>query len=79
MSYYVEPEYWIEGYAVGDAKSAAANIAITSALSVSVFIFLGSSSYCGHKRGYCVCFKDCNRGINNASKCNSFRLSSVIA
>ena len=30
MSYYVEPEYWIEGYAEGDAKSAAAEVVISS-------------------------------------------------
>ena len=29
MGYYVLPEYWVEGYAEGDAKSAAAEIAIS--------------------------------------------------
>jgi len=31
MAYYVEPEYWVEGYAVGDAKLIAAEAAETSA------------------------------------------------
>jgi hypothetical protein len=33
--YYVEPEYWIEGYAEGDATSAAAVMPIQSAVLAS--------------------------------------------
>jgi len=33
--YYVEPEYWIEGYAEGDAKIASAAASVSSAVSAS--------------------------------------------
>lgn len=36
MTYYVEPEYWVEGYAVGDAKLIAAEAAEASATKVAM-------------------------------------------
>ena len=36
MAYYVEPEYWVEGYAVGDAKLIAAEAAEASATKVAM-------------------------------------------
>ena len=35
LPYYVEPEYWLEGYAEGDAKIASASTAISVIFSAS--------------------------------------------
>ena len=37
LPYYVEPEYWVEGYAEGDAKLASAATSISAILTASAW------------------------------------------
>ena len=43
MSYYVEPEYWAEGYAVGDAKL----VAMASSSASAAAVAMGNDAYSG--------------------------------